>query len=144
MYKQIYLKKGKEDSLLRFHPWIFSGAINKMDEEIAEGDFVRILTQKGDFIAVGQFQIGSIAVRVLSFRDITIDRDFWISRLSAAWEVRKALNILRSDNAHGYSNTTYRLVHGEGDNLPGLIIDIYGKTCVMQRTPLEYMFAAMR
>ncbi|GAB6981850.1 class I SAM-dependent rRNA methyltransferase [Prevotella dentasini] len=132
MYKQIYLKKGKEDSLLRFHPWIFSGAINKMDEEIAEGDFVRILTQKGDFIAVGQFQIGSIAVRVLSFRDITIDRDFWISRLSAAWEVRKALNILRSDNAHGYSNTTYRLVHGEGDNLPGLIIDIYGKTCVMQ------------
>lgn len=132
MYKQIYLKKGKEDSLLRFHPWIFSGAINKMDEEIAEGDFVRILTQKGDFIAVGQFQIGSIAVRVLSFRDISIDRNFWISRLSAAWEVRKALNILRSDNAHGYSNTTYRLVHGEGDNLPGLIIDIYGKTCVMQ------------
>ncbi len=132
MYKQIYLKKGKESSLLRFHPWIFSGAIDRIDEDIDEGEIVRILTPKGDFIAIGHFQIGSIAVRVLSFRDTNINRDFWISRLSAAWEVRKALNIIRIDDTCGYANTTYRLVHGEGDNLPGLIIDMYDKTCVMQ------------
>lgn len=126
-YKQIYLRKGKEDSLLRFHPWIFSGAIGRMEEGLEEGDTVRVLTEKGDFIAVGHYQIGTIAVRVLSFNDVKIDRDFWESRLSAALDMRICNGLV--DNPE---NNTYRLVHGEGDNLPGLVIDCYGRTAVMQ------------
>lgn len=127
MYKSIYLKRGKEESLRRFHPWVFSGAIQKMDEGISEGSLVRVLSEKGDFIAVGHYQIGSIAVRVLSFRDIQIDDYFWESRLESALQMRLALGI--ADNPQ---NNTYRLVHGEGDNLPGLVIDCYGSTAVMQ------------
>ena len=88
MYKSLYLKKGKEESLKRFHPWIFSGAVSRVDENIDEGEIVRVFTSNGDFIAVGMFQIGSIAVRVLSFRDILIDAKFWEARLSSAWEMR--------------------------------------------------------
>ena len=127
MYKTIYLKKGKEESLKRFHPWIFSGAILRGDDDIAEGDIVRVLSAGGDFLAVGHYQIGSIAVRVLSFRDVEIDDNFWTARLASALEVRRSLGI--ADNP---DNNTYRLVHGEGDNLPGLVIDCYGKTAVMQ------------
>ncbi len=127
MLKQIYLKKGKEESLLRFHPWVFSGAIQRADEGLEEGDIVRVLTAKGDFIAVGHYQIGSIAVRVLSFQDEEIDRAFWRKRLEAALRMRIAIGI--ADNR---MNNTYRLVHGEGDNLPGLVIDVYGQTAVMQ------------
>lgn len=127
MYKQIYLKRGKEESLKRFHPWVFSGAIHHSDEGIEEGETVRILTSDGQFIAVGHYQIGSIAVRVLSFRDITIDSEFWRSRLQAALSMRIAVGI--ADNPQ---NNTYRLVHGEGDNIPGLVIDVYGQTAVMQ------------
>lgn len=127
MYKSVYLKKGKEDSLKRFHPWIFSGAIAKMDEDIAEGDFVRVFTSYDEFIAVGMYQIGSIAVRVLSFDDITIDRAFWETHLRSALDMRKAIGLL--DNPQ---STTYRWVHGEGDNLPGLVVDCYGGTAVMQ------------
>lgn len=129
-YKQIYLKRGKEESLLRFHPWIFSGAISHMDKGIEEGDIVRVITDQGSFIAVGHYQIGSIAVRVLSFRDITIDDSFWKSRLQAALDVRMSLGLLCDDGSR--LNNTFRLVHGEGDNLPGLIIDCYGQTAVMQ------------
>ena len=127
MYKQIFLKRGKEESLERFHPWIFSGAIHHMDEGIEEGDFVRVISSAGKFIAVGHFQIGSIAVRVLSFRDIVIDGEFWKERLKSALEMRISIGI--ADNTQ---NNTYRLVHGEGDNLPGLVIDCYGETAVMQ------------
>lgn len=127
MYKQIYLKKKKEESLKRFHPWIFSGAIHHMDEGIEEGDTVRVITDKGEFIAIGHYQIGSIAVRVLSFEDINIDEKFWHTRLSVAFNMRKSIGI--ADNP---TNNTYRLVHGEGDFLPGLIIDCYGETAVMQ------------
>lgn len=127
MYKQIYLKKGKEESLLRFHPWVFSGAISHSDNGIEEGDIVRVITSDGRFIAVGHYQIGSIAVRVLSFRDVTIDSDFWQSRLQSAIDMRVKLGIADSP-----INNTYRLVHGEGDNLPGLVIDVYSKTAVMQ------------
>ena len=126
-YKKIYLKKGKEDSLKRFHPWVFSGAIQRMDEGIEEGEVVRIITSHGDFIAVGHYQIGSIAVRVLSFSDVPIDKDFWYSRLSSALQIRLSIGI--ADNP---ANTTYRLVHGEGDNLPGLVIDCYNETAVVQ------------
>ena len=134
MYKQVYLKRGKEESLLRFHPWIFSGAINKIEEGLEEGDIVRVMTHDKKFIAVGHFQIGSIAIRVLSFHDVKIDDKFWESRLKAALQVRQAIGIIREESTGIglFPNTTYRLVHGEGDNLPGLIIDIYGKTAVMQ------------
>lgn len=127
MYKNIYLKKGKEDSLKRFHPWVFSGAISHLDENIEEGETVRVITADGEFIAVGHFQIGSIAVRVLSFEDVDIDVSFWRKRLSSALTMRQNIGI--ADNP---DNNTYRLVHGEGDNLPGLVIDCYGKTAVMQ------------
>lgn len=127
MYKNLYLKKGKEDSLKRFHPWVFSGAIAHMDDGIEEGDIVRVITQSGAFIALGHYQIGSIAVRVLSFQDIAIDDDFWKQRLAAALLMRQCAGI--ADNPE---NNTFRLVHGEGDNLPGLVIDCYGKTAVMQ------------
>ena len=93
MYRNIYLKRGKEESLRRFHPWIFSGAIQRSDEGIAEGDIVRVLSSDGMFLAVGHYQIGSISVRVLSFRDITIDHEFWTSRLASALEVRRSLGI---------------------------------------------------
>lgn len=127
MYKNIYLKKNKDESLKRFHPWVFSGAIGHIDEGVEEGDIVRIITSDGKFAALGHFQIGSIAVRVLSFNDINIDEHYWNSRLSSALDMRKSIGL--ADN--GYNNT-FRLVHGEGDNLPGLVIDCYGKTAVMQ------------
>ena len=127
MYKKIYLKKGKEESLRRFHPWIFSGAIQSTEGEIEEGEVVRVITSGGDFIAVGHYQIGSIAVRVLSFSDVPIDNEFWKSRLRSAFEMRKSIGFVDK-----LQNNTYRLVHGEGDNIPGLIIDVYGDTAVMQ------------
>ncbi len=127
MYKSIYLKFGREESLKRFHPWIFSGAIHHSDDGIQEGDCVRVITGQGEFIAVGHFQIGSIAVRVLSFEDVVIDRDFWKARLESALRMRQDIGI--ADNA---KNNTYRLVHGEGDSLPGLVVDCYGATAVMQ------------
>ena len=124
---KVYLKSGKEESLKRFHPWVFSGAIAHMDDGIEEGDIVRVITQSDAFIALGHYQIGSIAVRVLSFQDIAIDDDFWKQRLAAALLMRQCAGI--ADNPE---NNTFRLVHGEGDNLPGLVIDCYGKTAVMQ------------
>lgn len=127
MYKQILLRKGKDESLKRFHPWVFSGAIQHIEDGIEEGDIVRVVNHGGGFIAVGHYQQGSIAVRVLSFSDIEIDAEFWQSRLKSALQMRIAVGIADNPN-----NNTYRLVHGEGDNLPGLIIDVYGKTAVMQ------------
>ncbi len=127
MYRKIILKKGKEESLRRFHPWVFSGAIQSMDEGIEEGETVRVVTRDGSFIAVGHYQQGSIAVRVLSFSDVEIDDDFWHARLLSAFRMRQSIGIADSP-----SNNTYRLVHGEGDNLPGLVVDVYGDTAVMQ------------
>lgn len=127
MYKNVYLKRGKEESLKRFHPWIFSGAIHHADEGIEEGEIVRVITADGEFIAVGHYQIGSIAVRVLSFHDESIDISFWRASLESALQMRIAVGI-----ADCPQNNTYRLVHGEGDNLPGLVIDCYGDTAVMQ------------
>lgn len=127
IYKKIQLRRGKEESLKRFHPWVFSGAIQRMDDGIQEGELVRVVTNEGDFIAVGHYQQGSIAVRVLTFSDVEVDRAFWFSRLQSALQMRLAIGI--ADNPQ---NNTYRLVHGEGDHLPGLIIDVYGQTAVMQ------------
>ena len=127
MYKHIVLKPGREDSLMRFHPWVFSGAIKHLDNDVAEGEVVRVLSSDGTFLAVGHYQEGSIAVRVLSFRDVPIDDNFWYARLSSALEMRRAIGVVGSS-----SNNTYRLIHGEGDNMPGLIIDVYDDTAVMQ------------
>ncbi len=127
---RIYLRRGKEESLLRRHPWIFSGAIERVecgDEGIAEGDVVDVYAKSGDFMARGHYQIGSIAVRVLSFEREAIDGAWWRGRLAVACDVRRTLSLI--DNP---STDCYRLVHGEGDSLPGLVIDIYGSTAVVQ------------
>ena len=126
-YRKIYLKSGKEESLKRFHPWVFSGAIARIEGEPEEGEIVDVYTSKKDFIARGHFQIGSIAVRVLTFQQENIDHDFWKHKLEVAYDLRRSLDL-----AGNPINNTYRLVHGEGDNLPGLIIDIYDHTAVMQ------------
>lgn len=123
----IYLKRGKDESLRRFHPWIFSGAIHHIDGQEEEGALARVLTADGEYIATGHWQIGSIAVRVLTFADEPIDEHFWHERLCVALDARRAMGVAGRED-----NTTYRLVHGEGDNLPGLVIDIYGRTAVMQ------------
>ena len=125
--KNVYLRKGKEESLKRFHPWVFSGAIMKMEEGIKEGDIVDVIAFDGTFLGRGHYQIGSIAVRILTFDDEPINMAFWKKRLRSALNMRISIDIVDNNN-----NDTYRLVHGEGDNLPGLVIDCYGKTAVMQ------------
>ena len=125
-YKKIILKRGKEESLQRFHPWVFSGAIAHIDNGIEEGDIVDVYSNDGNFIAVGHYQIGSIAVRVLDFAQRTIDKAFFAERLQKALELRKNIGLIRPDN------NAFRLVHGEGDFLPGLVIDVYDKTAVVQ------------
>ncbi|MDD5818518.1 MAG: class I SAM-dependent rRNA methyltransferase [bacterium] len=125
IYKRVILKRGKEESLKRFHPWVFSGAIARMDK-VEEGDLVTVYDHEGNLIGNGHFQIGSIAVRILSFDDTEIDANFFLRRLAEAFKMRQALGLLRPDN------NAFRLVHGEGDFLPGLVIDIYGTTAVMQ------------
>jgi len=125
--KKVILKRGKEESLQRFHPWIFSGAIDSIQGEPDEGDVVDVYTSAGEWIAAGHIQIGSIAVRVLTFERIPVDGEFWRNRLRTAFAVRRSLGLVdRKDH------NIYRLVHGEGDSLPGLVIDIYGHTAVMQ------------
>ncbi|WP_418451274.1 class I SAM-dependent rRNA methyltransferase [Alistipes sp.] len=131
MIPQIYLHRGKEESLLRRHPWVFSGAIDyvkaESEEEIAEGAVVDVFGKSGDFLARGHFQIGSIAVRVLSFRQEEIDAAWWRDRIAAAYALRRTFGLTDSGET-----TCYRLVHGEGDSLPGLVVDVYGATAVVQ------------
>ena len=125
--KKVYLNPKKEESLLRFHPWVFSGAIHHIDGRPEEGEIVEIYDSKQNFLALGHCQIGSIAIRILSFEAETIDKSFWKKRFSVAYQLRRQLGL-----THQPQNNTYRLVHGEGDLLPGLIVDIYGNTAVMQ------------
>lgn len=127
MYPTIQLRHGKAESLKRFHPWIFSGAIQRMPDNLTEGQLVRVIDHKGEFLAIGHYQIGSIAIRVLSFVERKIDNEFWKERLSEAFNMRCSIGLVGRED-----NNTLRLVHGEGDQLPGLIIDLYGKTAVMQ------------
>ena len=130
MYAQIFLRRGKEESLLRRHPWIFSGAIEYIRSErdhITEGEIVDVHTKNGDFIARGHYQIGSIAVRVLTFEQVEIDQAWWNERIATAYDVRRSLDLVENEQT-----TCYRLVHGEGDSLPGLVVDIYGSTAVVQ------------
>ena len=126
-YCKVILKPKKEESLLRFHPWVFSGAIQSIQGKPAEGDIVEIFGSNNQFLALGHYQIGSIAVRILSFKQIPIDIHFWVERIEVAYSIRKSLGLAGTDY-----NNTYRLIHGEGDNLPGLVIDVYAHTAVVQ------------
>ena len=125
-YKKITLRRGKEESLKRFHPWVFSGAIAHADPAIEEGDVVSVFGSDGTHIGNGHYQVGSIMVRILAWGDIAIDDAFYSDRLRQAWRVRQALGLMRPDN------NSFRLVHGEGDFLPGLVVDVYGSTAVIQ------------
>lgn len=125
---QLVLKQGKEQSLNRYHPWVFSGAVKGVKgPELVEGDIVEVLDSNENFLALGHYIIGSIAVRVISFDNIAIDYDFWKSKILKAYELRKASGLAENDQTNAY-----RLVHGEGDYLPGLIIDFYNGTAVVQ------------
>jgi len=126
-YIKIVLKRGKEQSLLRFHPWIFSGAIQKINGNPSEGDIVEVDDSSGKFIALGHYQPSSISVRVISFINTEINKEFWGKRISNAIQLRKTLGLYQNPQTN-----TYRLIHGEGDNIPGLIVDVYGSTAVMQ------------
>jgi hypothetical protein len=124
--RELRLRRGKEESLDRFHPWVFSGALTSMPDDVDEGSLVRVVAHDGRVMGVGHFQIGSIAVRMLSFDDTPVDAGFFRTRLAEALRLRQTLGLMRPDN------TAFRLVHGEGDFLPGLVIDIYGHTAVVQ------------
>lgn len=136
--KQVYLKFGKDESLRRYHPWIFSGAVHHFSEQPKEGEVVEVMVPKEktgpgpveyEYIATGHFQIGSIMVRVLTYKHETIDRAFYVDRIARAYAMRRAIGLA---GERAPEDTSYRLVHGEGDNLSGLVVDIYGRTAVMQ------------
>ena len=146
-HSKLYLKTKKEESLLRFHPWVFSGAVASTEGKPAEGDIVEVYSSENHFLGIGHYQIGSIVVRILSFKPSTIDISFWEERLWQAYNLRLSLGLVRKENDDSYkqkkntveyiqhtaeANDTYRLIHGEGDCLPGLIIDIYAHTAVIQ------------
>ena len=129
----VHLKPHKEESLLRFHPWVFSGAIRSIELDAdyphaqpQEGEIVKVLDCKGNILGVGHYQIGSIAVRILEFGVGELPTDFWKKRIAAAYDVRESLGLVTEEN------NTYRLIHGEGDFLPGLIVDVYADTAVIQ------------
>lgn len=124
---KLQLKPKKEESLMRFHPWVFSGAIQHVEGKPSEGEVVEVIDCNRRFLAIGHYQIGSIAVRVFSFEQQEINDNFWFNKIELAYKMRESLNLVRSGQ-----NDTYRLVHGEGDFLPGLIVDVYGETAVMQ------------
>jgi len=126
-YIKIKLKPGKEQSLQRFHPWIFSGAIHKINGNPIEGDIVEVVDSNENFIAIGHYQPSSISVRVISFDNVEIDANFWKNKIANAINLRESLSLYKNE-----STNIYRLIHGEGDNMPGLVVDIYGSTAVMQ------------
>jgi 23S rRNA (cytosine1962-C5)-methyltransferase len=126
-YPKVILKSGKDQSPRRYHPWIFSGAIKKIVGNVTEGDLVMVTDNKDEFLAIGHYQMGSIAVRIVSFEPVDINFDFWKTKIQNAYNLRKNLNLINNEN-----NNVYRLVHAEGDGLPGLIIDFYNGTAVLQ------------
>ena len=126
-YTRIVLKSGKDQSLKRFHPWVFSGAIKKTYGPLNEGDLVEVFSNKDEFLGLGHYQVGSITVRIISFEKTEPDFEFWKSKIQKAWEYRKVLGFGQNEKTN-----VFRLVHAEGDGLPGLIIDFYNGTAVMQ------------
>ena len=130
MVHRVILKRGKEESLARRHPWVFSGAIERIESngaELVEGDIVDVYSRSGEFLARGHYQIGSITVRVLTFEQEAINAAWWEQRIRIARDVRRSISLLDTANT-----TCYRLIHGEGDSLPGLVVDVYGATAVVQ------------
>ena len=127
LMNKIILKPGKDRSVFRYHPWIFSGAIAKTEGKLQEGDLVRVYSSDNQYLATGHYQIGSIAVRILTFEDEEIGYSFWLQRITAAYHMRRAIGL--TDRA---DNDTFRLIHGEGDNLPGLVVDYYAGVAVVQ------------
>ncbi len=126
-FSRVILKSGKEQSIKRLHPWIFSGAIKKIEGKPAEGDTVEIFSNSGEYLATGHYQIGSIAVRIYSFYQVTPDLAFWTMKFRAAWDLRNTLGLTDNENTN-----VYRLVNGEGDGMPGFIVDYYNGIVVMQ------------
>ena len=124
---KVILKPHREESILRFHPWVFSGAIAQVTGHPAEGDLVSVQSADGQVLACGHYQIGSIAVRILSFDEDPTKQDFWYRMLKRAYKLRESFGLAKSADTN-----CYRLVHGEGDGLPGLIVDYYDGVCVMQ------------
>lgn len=123
---KIYLKPQKEQSVLRFHPWVFSGAIQRVEGQPSEGEIVEVYDSKQQFLAQGHYQVGSIAVRILAFTACKVDVSFWKEAILRAYELRVKTGLVHENN------TIYRLIHGEGDGLPGLIVDVYADTAVLQ------------
>lgn len=126
-YTKIVLKSGKDKSLKRFHPWVFSGAIKKTYGPLSEGDLVEVYSNQNEFLGIGHYQIGSIAIRIVSFKEVVPVYDFWKSKIESAWNYRKSQGFTENPETN-----VFRLVHAEGDGLPGLIIDFYNGTAVMQ------------
>ncbi|MFV0269434.1 MAG: class I SAM-dependent rRNA methyltransferase [Draconibacterium sp.] len=124
---KIVLKSGKDQSLLRFHPWVFSGAIKKIQGSPAEGDPVKIVSNNNEFLGIGHYQIGSIEVRIVSFKETELDSEFWKGKIESAWNLRKRLGL-----ADDPGTSVFRLLHGEGDGMPGLVVDFYNGTAVLQ------------
>ena len=146
-HNKLYLKPKKEESLLRFHPWVFSGAVASTEGKPAEGDIIEVYSAANQFLGTGHYQIGSIVVRILSFKPTTIDISFWEERIRQAYGLRRSLGLAgkeknetgsgQSDKCIVEANDTYRLIHGEGDCLPGLIIDIYAHRSEERRVGKE-------
>ena len=126
-YSKVVLKKGKEESILRFHPWVFSGAIDRIEGKVEEGDVVTVYSSDSRFLGIGHCAIGSIAVRIFSFQNVDPDLDFWCAKIQSAYDLRQKIGL-----TYRKETNVYRLVHGEGDGLPGLIVDFYNGTAVMQ------------
>ncbi len=126
-YIKVVLKSGKDQSLRRFHPWVFSGAIKKIYGEPVEGEIVSVFDNKDEFLGLGHYQIGSIAVRIVSFSPVEVDEEFWEDKIRKAYELREVQGLADSETTNAY-----RLIHAEGDNMPGLIIDMYDDTAVVQ------------
>lgn len=126
-YPKIYIKSGKEDALLRKHPWVFSGAIGKIEDSPEDGDIVTVHRKNGDFLGVGHYHDGSIAVRVFSFKPVVPNADFWKEKLEKAWKLRETLGLIDNPDTN-----CFRIVHGEGDGMPGLIMDFYNGIAIFQ------------
>ncbi len=133
MFPKVILSSGKDQSLRRYHPWVFSGAIKKIkntegkEYEPSEGDVVQVVSNHDEFLGLGHYQYGTIAVRVFSFSEIDINLQFWIKKIEAAYQFRKAIGLINNP-----ATNVYRLLHAEGDGMPGLIIDFYNGTAVIQ------------
>lgn len=134
-YTKIVLKSGKDQSLKRFHPWVFSGAIKKIYGNVAEGDLVAVYSNKDEFLGLGHYQIGSIAVRIISFKEVTPDYKFWKEKIESAWRLRQSLGFGNNEETN-----VFRLIHAEGDGMPGLIVDFYNGTAVMQMHSIGMYF----